>query len=58
MSRVYLNDSTLIAKAMKDHLNSWSKKPVPFLPLFSIGSNYHRRFYRISSKSTMNCSQL
>ena len=38
MSRVYLNDSTLIAKAMKDHLNSWSKKPVPFL-LEDLGKN-------------------
>lgn len=28
MEKVYTNDGTVIAKVMRDHLNTWSKKPV------------------------------
>lgn len=31
MSRVFTTDGVIIAKIMKDHLNSWDKKPVDFL---------------------------
>ena len=31
MPRVFPTDSVLIAKAMRDHLNSWKKKPATFL---------------------------
>lgn len=31
MARVFTNDGVLIAKVMKDHLNSWPKKPVTIM---------------------------
>lgn len=31
MQRVFTNDGVLIAKVMRDHLNTWQKRPVNFL---------------------------
>ena len=38
MARVFPSDSILIAKKMRDHLNSWDKKPAQFL-LEDLGKN-------------------
>lgn len=38
MPRVFPTDSVLIAKAMRDHLNSWPEKPATFL-LEDLGKN-------------------
>lgn len=31
MEKVFTNDGVLIAKVMRDHLNSWTKKPTDFM---------------------------
>lgn len=31
MQRIFTNDGVLIAKVMRDHLNTWQKRPVNFL---------------------------
>lgn len=31
MARIFTNDGVYIAKVMKDHLNTWHKKPAPVL---------------------------
>ena len=38
MARLYPTDSIVIAKVMRDHLNSWQKKPAVFL-LEDLGKN-------------------
>ena len=38
MPRVFPSDSILIAKTMRDHLNSWQRKPATFL-LEDLGKN-------------------